>query len=71
MPCPLCRKEFTIPDDGLTGLVKNFYIERLIRARNLSRARPLGSRADRDAVGTVTEEGQLKPMCLTGRNVNT
>jgi len=30
-----------------------------------------GSRAERDAVGTVTEEGQLKQMCLTGRNVNT
>jgi len=31
----------------------------------------LGSRAERDAAGTVTEEGQLKQMCLTGRNVNT
>jgi len=35
MPCPLCRKEFTIPDDGIPGLPKNIYIEKLLRVRNL------------------------------------
>ena len=30
MPCPLCRKEFTIPGDGLSGLQKNFYMEQLV-----------------------------------------
>jgi len=34
MPCPLCRKEFTIPDDGLSGTVKNFYMEKLLLVRN-------------------------------------
>jgi len=29
-----------------------------------------GSRAERDAVGTVTEESQLKQICLIYRNVN-
>jgi len=29
MPCPLCRKEFTIPDDGLSGIQKDFFMEPL------------------------------------------
>lgn len=30
MPCPVCRKEFTIPEEGFEGLQKNFFMERLI-----------------------------------------
>ena len=29
MFCPLCRKEFVIPRNGLEGLPKNFFVERL------------------------------------------
>jgi len=36
LPCPLCRKVFTIPDDGLSGIQKNFFMEKLIRVRKLS-----------------------------------
>ena len=36
MPCPLCRKEFTIPYDGLSGMQKNFFMEKLLHARKLS-----------------------------------
>ena len=36
MPCPLCRKEFTIPDDGLPGMQKNFFMEKLVHVRKLS-----------------------------------
>jgi len=39
MPCPLCRKEFTIPDDGLSGTLKNFFMEKLLHARKLSAGR--------------------------------
>jgi len=35
MPCPLCRKEFTIPDIGLSGIQKNFEKEKLIQVRML------------------------------------
>jgi len=41
MACPLCRKEFTIPGDGLSGLQKNFYIEKLLHVRKISAARPV------------------------------
>jgi len=36
MPCPLCRKEFTIPSDGLSGTQKNFFMKKLIHIRKLS-----------------------------------
>jgi len=36
MPCPLCRKEFTIPVDGLPGTQKNFFMQKLLHIRKLS-----------------------------------
>jgi len=42
MPCPLCRKEFTIPDDGLSGMQKNFFMEKLLSARKLSAGEETG-----------------------------
>jgi len=33
MPCPVCRKEFTIPVDGLSGFPKNFFMEKVVSAR--------------------------------------
>ena len=36
MPCPLCREQFTIPGDGLSGTKKNFLMEKLLHARKLS-----------------------------------
>jgi len=36
MPCPLCRKEFTVPEDGLPGTQKNFFMEKLLHVRKLS-----------------------------------
>jgi len=42
MPCPLCRKEFTIPYDGLSGIQKNFLMGKLLYAKKLS----VGEKAD-------------------------
>jgi len=36
VPCPLCREEFIIPDDGLSVTQKNFFMEKLFHARKLS-----------------------------------
>lgn len=36
MPCPICRQHFKIPPEGLGGLPKNFFIERLIQVANIS-----------------------------------
>src|SRR6218665_3988199 len=29
--CPLCRKEFLIPADGINGVPKNFFLENLLQ----------------------------------------
>jgi len=42
MPCPLCRKEFTIPAVGLLGIKKNLFMENLISARKLSAGEEAG-----------------------------
>ena len=33
MPCPLCRKSFTVPEGGICALPKNFFIEKLLTVR--------------------------------------
>jgi len=43
MPCPLCRKEFAIPDDGLQSMQKNFLMEKLVRTRMVSAAKEVQS----------------------------
>src|SRR6218665_494124 len=30
-PCPLCRKEFLIPADGINGVPTNFFLENLLQ----------------------------------------
>jgi len=35
-PCPVCRKEFTIPDDGISGMQKNFFMDKLLHVRKTS-----------------------------------
>jgi len=35
MPCPLCGKEFIIPDDGLAAMQKNFDKKKLLHVRQL------------------------------------
>ena len=36
VPCPLCRKEFKIPPEGLGGLQHHFFIQHLVDVRNVS-----------------------------------
>src|SRR6218665_3873739 len=33
MPCPLCRNEFIIPQDGVNGMPKNFFMENLLQCK--------------------------------------
>ena len=36
VPCPLCRKGFKIPSDGLEGLQHHFFIQHLVDAKKAS-----------------------------------
>ena len=38
--CPLCRKEFQIPDDGLEALPANFFLKDMVEAKDLQRKKP-------------------------------
>ena len=38
--CPLCRKEFEIPQDGLQTLPENFFLKNMIEAKDLERKEP-------------------------------
>src|SRR6218665_1493820 len=35
MPCPVCRKEFTVPETGFEGLQKNFVMDKLTEIKNI------------------------------------
>jgi len=59
MPCPLCRKEFTIPDDGLSGTQRNFLVEKLLHARKLS----VGEEASR-VLCDIHKGEEIKVFCL-------
>jgi len=36
--CPLCRKEYTLPENGVEGLPRHFYVEKMIHFRELMSA---------------------------------
>ena len=37
IPCPVCRKEFTIPDDGVSALPKNFFLVKMLNITSMSK----------------------------------
>lgn len=39
LPCPICRKEFVIPEDGVSGLQKNFFMGSLMEVMAMLRLR--------------------------------
>lgn len=36
LPCPVCRKEFIIPDEGMNGVQKNFFMDNIIEMTKIS-----------------------------------
>ena len=36
IPCPLCRKEYAIPEGGMSDLPKNYFVEKLLEAKSLT-----------------------------------
>lgn len=38
MSCPLCRRQFVIPAEGLTGLKRNLFVEKLVDMAKISRS---------------------------------
>jgi len=36
IPCPICRKEFAIPEGGMSALPKNYFVEKVLEAKSLA-----------------------------------
>jgi len=59
MTCPLCSKEFTVPDDGLSGLQKNYEIDKLLHVRRLS----AGQEAQQMNMCEQHKDKQIEAFC--------
>src|SRR6218665_953406 len=55
MPCPLCRKEVVIPEDGINGVQKNFFIENLLEYKTMLQ---MGSNAIICDICNIRNEGK-------------
>jgi len=44
--CPVCRRIFTIPDDGVEALPHNFFVENLLDAKKISKQLTTQRRCD-------------------------
>ena len=53
MPCPECRKEFRIPENGFYGLQHNFFIDKLVEIRKMQNP----SVVDRTLCDLCSEDG--------------
>ena len=66
LPCPMCRREFKVPNGGLSELNTNFFIDRLIFAHSRSIST---SEVDCDVCEKVGKQGKVvaSSFCLTCR----
>jgi len=53
--CPLCRKEFTVPSNGVADLAKNFFVNNLLQMKELS---SVDSKTSPCAICSVIEGGE-------------
>src|SRR6218665_2363123 len=60
--CPLCRKKFSIPRDGVGGLPKNPIVSRIIEISNISRKEYDREGAERERLNENAEKVSLMIM---------
>jgi len=56
MPCPLCRKEFIIPENGMISVQKNFFMENLLEYKSALQMSEDHQMVDRPIGGEVKSE---------------
>ena len=64
MPCPLCRTQFQIPDQGFRGMQKNFFMESLLNVHRLSTPLPMEIYCDACAENQIEEVPSAKMFCF-------
>lgn len=63
LPCPICRAEFLIPSGGVSGLRKNFFVEKIKYIRELSAPLEESSNlCDACSSGGIEMRGKLATM---------
>jgi len=55
--CPLCRKEFIVPDNGVSGLPKNFFVANFLQVKELSSVESKTSPCEACSGGEESESG--------------
>ena len=63
VPCPLCRSKVVIPVEGISGLPKNFFIEKLVDAQKFSKTGNTVVMCDICSDGNGTSESVSEMFC--------
>jgi len=61
LECPLCRKEFTIPQNGLEGLPRNFFMEKMLRVRELTSVEAQSTLCNMCTYRATSEAAKIDP----------
>ena len=64
LACPLCRKEFTLPENGVEDLPKNFFVTNLLQMKELSSGEGNTSVCDACSSDGATEMKTATVYCL-------
>ena len=65
MPCPICRRQFKIPQEGFSGLPNNFLIAKLIQVANVSNP----SESSRDICDICRDDNEETGKEIPGANI--
>jgi len=64
LACPLCRKEFSLPSNGVTDFPKNFFIQKFLQMRELSSVESQSSLCEACSGGEVDERRVATVYCV-------
>jgi len=65
--CPLCRKEFTLPSNGVSDLPKNFFVTNFLGMKELTRVESKTSGCEACSGGDATEVKVATVYCVECR----
>jgi len=61
LECPICRKEFTVPENGLQGLPRDFFMEKTLRVRELTSVEALSTPCNMCTYRATSEAAKIDP----------
>jgi len=67
LACPLCRKEFDLPENGVSDLPKNFFVAKLLQMKELSSVESKTSPCEACSGDEATEKKAATVYCVECR----